>query len=468
MKETRGQYPAPLAALDVIGQSIAAPLERAFENEARALGKLIVTDVCRNLIRVFNMMESAKRSGPRVTARRVDRVAVLGAGVMGGGIAHLLASKDEYVRLKDIRTEAIAHGLEHARGLFDRAARRGRIERRDIERYMNLIAPTLDYSGFANIDLVIEAVIERMDVKVSVLRETEARVPDDSILTTNTSSLSVTLMQEALDRPENFCGMHFFNPVHRMPLVEVVRGPKTSDVALATVVSLARHLEKTPVIVNDGPGFLVNRILGPYLNEAGWLLAEGGGVTAIDRVLHEWGMPMGPLRLLDEIGLDVARHAAATLHAAFGERMEPAPPLAALEQTELLGRKGGKGFYVYEDDREKDVNEGIYAALRDAVPPNRKAIPPDQVRDRTVLAMVNEAARVLEDGIASSPGDVDLAMITGTGFPPFRGGLLRWADTLGMPTVLARLDALAREHGPRFEAAALIRERATARLGFYD
>jgi 3-hydroxyacyl-CoA dehydrogenase/enoyl-CoA hydratase/3-hydroxybutyryl-CoA epimerase len=468
MKETRGLYPAPLAALDVIGNSIAAPLGRAFENEARALGRLIVTDVCRNLVRVFHLLESAKKSGPRATPRRVDRVAVLGAGVMGGGIAHLLASKDQYVRLKDIRTEAIASGLEHARGLFDRTARRGRMERRDIERRMNLIAPTLDYSGFGNIDLVIEAVVERMEVKNAVLRETEQKVPADAILTTNTSSLSVTTMQAALERPENFCGMHFFNPVHRMPLVEVVRGPKTSDVTLATVLAVTRHLEKTPVIVNDGPGFLVNRVLGPYLNEAGWLLAEGAGVTAIDRVLLEWGMPMGPLRLLDEIGLDVARHAAATLHEAFGDRMAPAAPLAALEQTNLLGRKGGKGFYIYEEGKEKGVNEGIYAALGTAVPANRKAIPPDQVRDRTALAMVNEAARTLEDGIAETPADVDLAMITGTGFPPFRGGLLRWADTLGMPTILARLDGLRREHGPRFEAAALIRERAASRLGFYD
>jgi 3-hydroxyacyl-CoA dehydrogenase/enoyl-CoA hydratase/3-hydroxybutyryl-CoA epimerase len=468
LKETRGLYPAPLAAIEVISSSIAAPLERAFENEARALGRLIVTDVCRNLIRVFALMESAKKAGPRVAQRRVDRVAVLGAGVMGGGIAQLLAAKDLHVRLKDIRTEAIASGLEHARDLVDRDVRRGRLDRREAERHMNLIAPTLDYSGFGNVDLVIEAVVERMDVKTTVLREVEARTPAECIITTNTSSLSVTAMQDALQRPENFCGMHFFNPVHRMPLVEVVRGPHTSDVALATVIAVARQLDKTPVIVNDGPGFLVNRVLGPYLNEAGWLLAEGAGVTAIDRVLLEWGMPMGPLRLLDEIGFDIARHAAATLHEAFGERMAPSPPLAVLDRTELLGRKGGKGFYVYEDDKEKDVNDGIYAALRDTTPANRKAIPTDQVRDRTVLAMVNEAARALEDGIAATPADIDLAMITGTGFPPFRGGLLRWADTLGMPTVLARLDSLRREHGARFEPAALIRERAAARLGFYD
>ncbi len=468
LKETRGQYPAPLAALDVIGHSIAAPLERAFENEARALGRLIVTDVSRNLIRVFNLMEHAKKAGPRVSPQRVDRVAVLGAGVMGGGIAQLMAAKDLYVRLKDIRSEAIASGLEHARSLFDRTVRRGRMDRREAERHMNAIAPTLDYSGFGNLDLVVEAVVERMDVKRTVLREVEQRVPAECILATNTSSLSVSEMQSALARPQNFCGMHFFNPVHRMPLVEVVRGSQTSDAALATVIAVTRSLDKTPVVVNDGPGFLVNRVLGPYLNEAGWLLAEGAGVTAIDRVLLEFGMPMGPLRLLDEIGFDVARHAAATLHAAFGERAAPAPPLAALERIDLLGRKGGKGFYLYEDDRQKGVNDGIYAALGDAVAVNRKAIPADQVRDRTVLAMVNEAARTLEDAVAASPADVDLAMITGTGFPPFRGGLLRWADTLGMPTILARLESLRRDHGPRFEPASLIRERANARLGFYD
>ncbi|MGH7504252.1 MAG: 3-hydroxyacyl-CoA dehydrogenase NAD-binding domain-containing protein [Longimicrobiales bacterium] len=469
LKETQGRYPAPLVALETIEQSLGVSLDEAFELEARALGQLIVTDVSKNLIHVFHLMEAAKKAAPSgARVRPVERSAVVGAGVMGGGIAQLLASRDIAVRLKDIRTDAIAHGLAHARKLFDRAVEKRRIERRDAARHMNHIAPTLDYTGFGTVQLVVEAVVERMDVKKGVLREIEARVPDDCVITSNTSSLSISAMQTALDRPANFCGMHFFNPVERMPLVEVIRGEVTSDDAVATVFALARQLDKTPVIVNDGPGFLVNRILAPYLNEAAFLLGEGAGIEEIDAVLLDFGMPMGPLRLLDEVGLDVARHAAGIMHEAFGARMRPAQPLAALEATGLTGKKGGRGFYVYADDEQKSVNDAIYAALGGSVTAKRTELPGDRIRDRCVLAMVNEAARVLEDGIVGRPGDVDLGMITGIGFPPFRGGLLRWADALGVRTVLGRLEELERTVGERFAPAPGIRDLASNGRGFYD
>jgi 3-hydroxyacyl-CoA dehydrogenase/enoyl-CoA hydratase/3-hydroxybutyryl-CoA epimerase len=315
---------------------------------------------------------------------------------------------------------------------------------------------------------VIEAVVERMDVKQQVLKETEQHVDDACVLTTNTSSLSITEMQSALARPAQFAGMHFFNPVHRMPLVEVIRGAQTSDETVATVLALTRRLEKTPVIVNDGPGFLVNRILAPYLNEAGWLAANGATIEQIDRVLKQFGMPMGPLRLLDEVGLDVARHAGAVMSAAFGDRLQPPPMMEALAKTDLLGRKGGRGFYLYEDGRDKGVNQEIYAKLGSALPAQRSELPDQEILDRALLAMVNEAARILEDGIVATAADVDLGMITGTGFPPFRGGLLRWADTIGMKEVLRRLQALAAKHGKRFEPAPLIVQRAAAGRGFYD
>ena len=468
LEETRGHYPAPLRAIETIQASLGLPLERAFDIEARALGKLIVTDVCRNLIRVFHLMESARKWPYAASARPVDRVAVLGAGVMGGGIAQLLANAKVQVRLKDINNDAIARGLQHARDLFERATRRGRLSRREAQQRMDAIAPTLDYSGFGNVDVVIEAVVERLDIKKAVFRELESRVRTDTVLASNTSSLSITEMQRGLERPANVCGMHFFNPVHRMPLVEIIRGRETSDEALATVFALARSLDKTPVIVNDGPGFLVNRILSPYLNEAGWLLQEGGAVDDLDDALLEFGMPMGPLRLLDEIGLDVARHAAGVLHGALGERLKPAPALAALAGAELLGKKGGRGFYVYDGEEERGLNKEIYARLAPAVPATRSKIDPDVIRRRTVLAMVNEAASTLEDGIAQSPADVDLAMITGTGFPPFRGGLLRYADSVGLPEILHRLEELERSVGDRFQPAKRIRELAAANRGFYD
>jgi 3-hydroxyacyl-CoA dehydrogenase / enoyl-CoA hydratase / 3-hydroxybutyryl-CoA epimerase len=466
LRETKGHYPAPLAALDVIRRSLRLPLDRALEVEAETVGRLVVSDVCRNLLHVFRLLEASKKAGPAgVPARRTDRVAVLGAGVMGGGIAQLLSYRGIDVRLKDINSAALSLGLSHARRMFEGLLRRGRLQKRDLERHMDAIAPTLDYSGFGTVDVVIEAVVERMDVKQQVLREAESSVRPGTVLATNTSSLSVTAMQGALQRPGDFAGMHFFNPVHRMPLVEVIRGEATTDEAVATVVALARRLDKTPVIVRDGPGFLVNRILGPYLNEAGWLLNDGASIEQVDRTLRRFGMPMGPLRLLDEVGLDVARHAGAVMHAAFGDRLQPPPAITALEGTGLLGRKGGKGFYRYEGDRERGVNEEIYRQV--GLPDRRTELEVDEILDRALLAMVNEAARVLEDGITDSAGAVDLAMITGTGFPPFRGGLLRWADSLGLDVVLQRLERLAGRHGPRFEPAPLIRQHAAAGRGFH-
>jgi 3-hydroxyacyl-CoA dehydrogenase / enoyl-CoA hydratase / 3-hydroxybutyryl-CoA epimerase len=306
-----------------------------------------------------------------------------------------------------------------------------------------------------------------MDVKKQVLREVEAAVGSEAIIATNTSSLSVSEMQSVLDRPASFCGMHFFNPVHRMPLVEVVRGARSSDEAVATVFALAKKLDKIPVIVNDGPGFLVNRVLAPYLNEAGWLLADGVSIDEIDGALLDFGMPMGPLRLLDEVGLDVARHAGASMAQAFGERLAAPPPIVALEQSKLLGRKGGRGFYRY-DDEKPEVNAGIYQLLGATVPQERRELSRNEIQVRAVFAMINEAARVLEDGIVATAGDVDIAMITGTGFPPFRGGLLRYADSLGMPAVLATLERLEAKHGVRFAPAPLIRERAAAGRACYE
>jgi 3-hydroxyacyl-CoA dehydrogenase/enoyl-CoA hydratase/3-hydroxybutyryl-CoA epimerase len=467
MKQTKGHYPAPLAALQVMRESVGLPIDAALDIEARAVGTLIVSDVSKNLIHVFHLMEAAKKAAPDATAREVSRAAVVGAGVMGGGIAQLLASRGISVRLKDINDAALSSGLRHARELFDRAVSRRRLTKREAAQQMDRIAPTLEYAGFGQVDVVIEAVVERMDVKKQVLADVESRTREGCVLATNTSSLSVTEMQNALARPADFCGMHFFNPVHRMPLVEVIRGRQSSDVAIATIFALARRLGKTPIIVDDGPGFLVNRILGPYLNEAGWLLADGASIEAIDQALTRFGMPMGPLRLLDEVGFDVSRHAGATLHEAFGERLAPAPPLIALEHTKLLGRKGGKGFYVYENDREKGRNEEIYQALGAAVPSERRDISAADIRDRTVLAMVNEAARVLEDGIVRGPGDVDLGMITGTGFPPFHGGLLRYADRRGLPAIMQRLEELAEKHGVRFTPAPLLRRYAQEGRGFY-
>jgi 3-hydroxyacyl-CoA dehydrogenase/enoyl-CoA hydratase/3-hydroxybutyryl-CoA epimerase len=465
-----GHYPAPFKILDVLGDALGAPAPKAFDLEARAAAELITGDVSKNLIHVFHLRERAKKDAlPGVAARPVRAVAVLGAGVMGGGIAQLLAYKGIRVRMKDVRHEAVQGGLKHARELFDDAVQRRKMARREADQRMELISGGLEYHGVAEADLVIEAVVEKLDVKRAVLREVEGKVRADCVLATNTSSLSVDAMGEALERPQELVGMHFFNPVHRMPLVEVVRGARSSDQAVATVYRLALDLRKVPVVVADGAGFVVNRILGPYLNEAGWLLADGAPIERIDGAARAFGMPMGPVRLLDEVGLDIARHAAATLHQAFGERMLPSPPLQALTTTERLGRKNARGFYRYEDGREKGVDETVYRDLASTLPADRKQGPSDdEVRRRLVLTMVNEAARILADRIVKHAGEVDLAMIMGTGFPPFRGGLLRFADALGTSVVCGQLEELAARVGRRFEPAPILRELAAARRGFHD
>ena len=466
MEETRGKYPAPLAALDLLEKTLSLSIAESLRLEAEAIGRLIVTPVSKNLVHVFHLIEAAKKAAPAVATPVVERVAVLGAGVMGGGIAQIVAYRGMQVRMKDIKTDAIGLGLRHAWEAFEGMIKRRRLHPREAKQMMDRISPTLDYSGFKLVDVVIEAVIEKMEVKKAVLREAEQATSADAILSTNTSSLSVTEMQNALQRPERFCGMHFFNPVNRMPLVEVIRGDRSSDEAVATVFELARKLDKTPIIVKDGPGFLVNRILAPYLNEAGHLLAEGGKIEEIDRALTEFGMPMGPLRLLDEIGLDVSRHAGAVMFEAFGTRMQPAAPLVALTSSNRLGKKNSRGFYSYEGGKQKEVDESIYAELGPVAP--RRTLGDELIIERSVYPMINEAARILEDGIVSGPGDVDLGMIMGTGFPPFRGGLLRYADSLGLPAIVTRLEQFAREHGSRFEPAPLLRKYAETGRGFYQ
>jgi 3-hydroxyacyl-CoA dehydrogenase/enoyl-CoA hydratase/3-hydroxybutyryl-CoA epimerase len=471
MKQTGGHYPAPLRILEVVREGLSRPVDEMLVLEARAFGELVATPVHASLLHVFKLREAAKKAERWTEAAspgRVERMGVLGAGVMGGGIAQLAADKGVQVRMKDIRDEAVAGGLKHARDLFEGSVKRRRMTRREAELRMGRITGSLDYSGFSGLDLVVEAVVERMDVKKAVLAETETRVSPGCILATNTSSLSITEMATALERPGDFCGMHFFNPVHRMPLVEVIRGEASSPEAVATVYALALRMGKIPVVCRDGAGFLVNRILGPYLNESGHLLVEGVAIEDVDRAATAFGMPMGPVRLLDEVGIDVGRHVGEILEEAFGERMAPSPLLGRLENTERLGKKNGKGFYRYDEKgKDQGVDETVYADLQLNVPAPG-ALSRSEIRDRLVLVMINEAARILEDGIVGSAGEVDLGMIMGTGFPPFRGGLLRFADGEHPRTIVERLWEMEGKYGVRFTPAPLIVELARDNRGFYD
>jgi 3-hydroxyacyl-CoA dehydrogenase/enoyl-CoA hydratase/3-hydroxybutyryl-CoA epimerase len=471
LASTSGHYPAPLGILEVLRKYGGRSVEESLAGEAREAAQLIVSPVCKSLVHVYYLREAARKgtgvASVDVATPEVATMGVLGAGVMGGGIAHLAADNGIRVYMKDIRHEAVTGGLRHAGSLFAKAVEKKRLTRREAAQRMERIAGGLDFHGLATSALVVEAVVERMDVKKQVLAETERHVSRECVIATNTSSLSVNEMAGALEAPERFCGMHFFNPVDRMPLVEVVRGAHSSDRTVATVYALSLRLGKVPVVVGDGPGFLVNRILGPYLNEAGFLLGDGGSIEHIDGVAKAFGMPMGPLRLIDEVGIDVSRHAGAALHAALGDRMAPSPVLVALGNLSRLGRKGASGFYKYEKGRDTGVDESIYEELASVLPPRRE-IPEQEIRLRLVVAMINEAARVLDEGIVTSAGAVDLAMIMGTGFPPFRGGLLRFAGSMGVRELHDHARALQGAHGARFAPAPLLARLAAEGRGFYE
>jgi 3-hydroxyacyl-CoA dehydrogenase / enoyl-CoA hydratase / 3-hydroxybutyryl-CoA epimerase len=470
-ERTGGHYPAPLLVLEVMQASLGQPVEEALEAEARAAGELLASRITKNLVHIFHLRERARKAtgtSHSVEPREVSDMGVLGAGVMGGGVAQLAAYHGIRVRLKDIEHDPVSEALRHARGLFDKAVDRRKLSQAAADRGMDLISGSLDYAGFGQVDLVVEAVVERMEVKRAVLREVEQEIPEESILTTNTSTLSVDQMAESLERPENFCGMHFFNPVHRMPLVEVIRGNQTSEATLGTVYALALEMKKVPVVVRDGPGFLVNRILGPYLNEAGFLLAEGASVKEVDSAATAFGLPMGPLRLVDEVGIDVTRHAGQVLHEALGDRMTPAEALVRMGESERLGRKGGLGFYRYENGKAKGPDGELGDILGTAITGQEGEVDESDIRARLILAMINEAARTLEEGIVASAGELDLAMVMGTGFPPFRGGLLRFADEIHPRSLVERLEGYAETVGPRFVPAPLLRRLAREDRGFYD
>ncbi|MDQ1347297.1 MAG: Fatty acid oxidation complex subunit alpha FadJ, partial [Acidobacteriota bacterium] len=413
------------------------------------------------------LMEAAKKDGPGDAAPppEVRRPAVLGAGVMGGGIAQLIADKTGLpVRVRDIQPAALSTALKHAAALFARQVQRRRLQPAEMRRRMALLQPTMEDGGLAGSDFVLEAVVEDLTVKQRLFADLSRHLAPTAILATNTSSLSIDDIGQLASRRERVVGMHFFNPVGKMPLVEVIAGSLTGESAVRTATAFARRLGKTPVIVRDGPGFLVNRLLAFYSAEAMWLLDEGHRVEAIDRALVDWGMPMGPLRLADEVGLDVSAKVGHILHEAFPDRLLFPDWIDRIaEDKGRLGVKSGKGIYRYKDGREQEADPAIYAVLN--LTPAAGLAPPEP--ERLILPMVNEAARCLAEGIVDGPGALDLALVFGIGFPPFRGGLCRWADSEGLDTLVQGLEALAAEHGPRHTPSAALRQFA-ARGGFYS
>ncbi len=443
MHETQGHYPAPLEILRVLRATWGAPLPKGLEIEREAVAKLLFTPESKSLRRIFTLREDAKRRPETTRARPVSHVAVMGAGTMGGEIAYLFSSRDMRVRLRDLKPEPLLRSLSHARSLFDREAKRGRLTRAEMGKALARIEPALDMSGLKMADLVLEAVVEDLPVKQALFRELEGHVPDRCVFATNTSSLSVRAMAKGLKNPGRVVGMHFFNPATRMPLVEVIRTDVSDAAAVETVIALTRRLGKTPVLVADAPGFLVNRVLMPYMAEAVALVERGQPVRTIDRALRAFGMPMGPLELLDEIGLDVARKVAHVLHEEFGDRVPPVTLIDRLVAAGELGKKTDMGFYNYENGKRAGVNSDIESSN-----PAEGTLTAAQIVDRLIDSMVNEASLALEERVVSRPDDVDLAMVFGTGFPPFRGGLLRHADSVGVGAIVERLARRQQEGAP--------------------
>ena len=428
LKTTKGQYPAPLKALEVVSKNYTSSLKRALDREAKAFSELCVTQISKNLISVFYLIEKYKKAmWLDIAPIRINKCALLGAGVMGGGIAQLLSYYGIAVRMKDLNYHALGKGLKQAKEVYDYAVKKKKIKPSQATFGIGLISPTANYQGFSNADLIIEAVVEDMNIKKSVFRELESIAKPDAVLASNTSCLSISRMAEAVKDKSRVLGIHFFNPAHRMPLIELIRTKDTSDRTIATAVEFTKQVGKIPIVVSDACGFLINRILLSYLNEAGRLLEEGLSIEKIDRIMLKFGMPMGPFTLMDEVGLDVGYKVALILENNFGEKMKVAGIMKKVYENKWFGKKSGKGFYIHKE-KKRIVNKEVYRLLSSAP---KASVSDEEALQRMIYRMINEAALCLQEKICAQASDVDIGMIMGTGFPPFRAGLLRYADYIG-------------------------------------
>ncbi|AVV33648.1 fatty acid oxidation complex subunit alpha FadB [Halomonas sp. SF2003] len=468
-------YPAPVEAIKVIQKGAGESRERAQAIEAKTFARMALTDVAFNLVGLFmnDQVVKKKAKGYEKQASEIKQAAVLGAGIMGGGIAYQSASKGTPILMKDINGEAIELGLKEARKLFGKGVERGKLTTEKMAQGLSNIRPTLSYGDFGNVDLVVEAVVENPKVKASVLAELEDNVAEDAILTSNTSTISITRLAESLKRPENFCGMHFFNPVHRMPLVEVIRGEKSSDAAIAATVAYARQMGKTPIVVNDCPGFLVNRVLFPYFGGFSLLVEKGADYQRVDKVMEKFGWPMGPAYLLDVVGMDTAVHANAVMAEGFPDRMarDGKTAIQVMYDNKRLGQKNDLGFYRYEEDRKgkpKKLADDEAQALVAQVVSETREFSDEDIIARMMVPLCMETIRCLEDDIVGSPAEADMALIYGIGFPPFRGGALRYVDAMGVAEFVALADSLADELGPLYRPTEALRERAKRGDAFYS
>ncbi len=471
LSKTKGHYPAPLLAVDIIERSHGLPLKQGLETEIIGLTQEAAGnfDIAENLIGLFFVSEAIKKDkGVKgdVKALPINSGAVIGAGTMGSGIAWLFSNNKLPVRFKDINWEAVGKGYGVAWDIFSKQVRDKKIKLNEALLKFDLLGGSTDYSGFQHADLVIEAAVENLELKNKIFKELEEVIKPTTIVASNTSSLSITEMAKAFKHPGRFVGMHFFNPPNKMPLVEVIAGEKTSPETIATAVDVCKKFGKTPLVVKDCAGFLVNRLFVPAANEVMWMLQEGVEESRLEKELLDFGMPMSPFVLADEVGNDVGFKVSKVLEAAYGSRMKAPDLLQALYDKKLFGKKSGKGFYIW-NGKEKTPNPEIKQIL-EGYPKKFTGISDQDIQDRFILIMLNEAARCLEEKVVENPSYLDMALIMGIGFPPFRGGLLRHADKLGIDYVVNRLKSFQEIYGDRFAPAPLLLEMQKNKQKFYN
>lgn len=469
-QKTDGHYPAPLAALELMLEASQVDVETACRMEAERFAPLFGSPVNRALLNVFFLQDRNKKGDGADSKYKAESIGVVGAGTMGLGIAALALRRGLHVHLTDTRAEALERGEQK---VLEEAAFDRELKGPNLDKVLELaphLATTLNSATLATCDVVVEAVFEDAKVKQQLMELLEAEALSDTILCSNTSTIPIAVLAEGREHPEKICGLHFFNPVRKMPLVEVIRGPQTSDETVARAAAVARQLGKSPVIVADGPGFLVNRLLLPYMNEATVLLGEGASMKGIEKTAKAFGLPMGPLELHDVVGLDVCLHAGRVMQQAFSDRVVPTPIVERLVKADRLGQKNGRGFYDWKQDKkgrwQKAPSDEAASLIAESSRTEPAASAQGDLTDRLLLPMLVEATRAIEDGIVRDVRDVDLALIMGIGFPPFRGGLFHWADSVGPAVLLEKLESLA-PLGARYEPTAMIREHAQRGRPFY-
>jgi 3-hydroxyacyl-CoA dehydrogenase/enoyl-CoA hydratase/3-hydroxybutyryl-CoA epimerase len=479
LEKTHGHYPAPLAAIEVVRTGFAKGMEAGLREEARVFGQMAMTHVSRELVFLFFATNALKKDmgvpAPAPTPAPVDKLGVLGAGFMGAGITSVAVQQGTLVRLKDTDYSHVGKGLAAVRDVLKERLERRQITRQQFDDMMALAGGAVEYTGFGNVDLVIEAVFEDLAVKHSVLQVVEQLIPSSAVVASNTSTIPIARIAEGLKQKDRVLGMHFFSPVHKMPLLEVIVTPQTRPEATVTAVAYGRKLGKTVIVVNDGPGFYTTRTLSAYLNEAGRLLDEGVAIDALDKAMVDFGFPVGPITLMDEVGLDIGGKVGLVMAQAFGARMMPGEGVRRVVESGRTGRKGRSGFYLYDETGKKGgVDPSVYEMLTSG---ERRALPKDvapsggvdaeEIVNRCVLSFVNEAARCLEEGILRSPRDGDIGAVFGIGFPPFRGGPFRYIDAVGIEEILNRLQSLDGRFPGRFTPADILVEMAHTHKRFY-